>query len=112
MTLQELIQQLTELQQELGPNEDPEVRLAIQPQWAFAHRIDQVVFPEAPRVVTRDEYEAMDEVAQDRCDRDADDGLVVYQEECEPMPERFIYIGEGGQVEYLPGDASRALGWR
>lgn len=111
MTLNELIEQLTDLQNQLG-NEDPEVRLAIQPQWAFEHSIDQVVLPEQPRYVTQAEFEAMSEDEQERASEAADRDEVEFLDDNQLRPERVIYIGEGRQVGYLPGTASRALGWR
>lgn len=111
MTLNELIEQLTALQEELG-NEDPEVRLAIQPQWAFEHSIDQVVLPNRPRIITASEFEAMSEEEQERANEAADRDEVTFLDDGEQAPDRVIYIGEGRQVGYLPGEASRALGWR
>lgn len=111
MTLNELIEKLTDLQSQLG-NEDPEVRLAIQPQWAFAHSIDQVVLPERPRYVTQAEFDAMSEEEQEAANEAADRDEVEFLDHREEAPEQIIYIGEGRQEGYLPGNASRALGWR
>ena len=112
MTLQELINQLTDLQEELNPGEDPEVRLAIQPQWAFEHSLSGVVMTGDAQVVTRDEFDAMSEEEQERAQELAEEGEVILLDHGEEAPERVVYLGEGSQVGYLPGEASRALGWR
>lgn len=114
MTLQELIYQLQELQAEAG-DRDVEVRMAQQPRWAFEYSISDVVLVGAPdRVVTRAEFDAMSEDEQERvmAQADEEDGTVVLLDEGETLPEPVVYLGEGSQLGYLPGGASRALGWR
>lgn len=111
MTLNELIEKLQDMQQELG-DADPEVKLAIQPQWAFAHTIDDVVVTGQARIITRAEFDAMSEEDQERAQDAAEEGDVVLLDEGEEAPAPVVYIGEGRQDGYLPGDASRLLGWR
>lgn len=61
--------------------DDIEVRLAHQPRWAFEYSIANVVVLE----------------------RTVEDGA-------DPEP-AVVYIGEGNQLGYLPGDAAAELGW-
>jgi hypothetical protein len=85
MTVKQLIRQLEDF------NPDSEVRLAIQPSWPFEHSIGNVV-----SVGLTDE------------DADEDEEVPDYAN----TGEEIVYIGEGYQVGYLPGQASHELGWR
>ena len=76
MTLRDLIDELSDLAEDLG--DDIEVRLAHQPRWPFEYSIDRVVGIEAK--------EKRHQAA-------------------------VVYIGEGGQLGYLPGCVSYELGW-
>ena len=101
MTLNELIEKLTDIRDELGDGVDPEVRLAEQPRWAMQHRVADVVAVD----LNDDEDE----------DQDEDD------ENARPSaaePRHVVYIAEGSQSfddrddsPYLPGVAAAALGW-
>lgn len=81
MRLSELIERLTELQEELADEgtEDAVVRLAMQPSYPLEHRI---------------------------CTE------VVAVESDDAPTAKVVYIAEGGQVGYLAGAVSMALGWR
>lgn len=83
MTVAELISQLEDF------DGDTEVRLAQQPNWPFEYSISEIV-----------------EVAVGDTDEDDEDATD------EPEGERVVYIGEGSQLGYLSGNASRELGWR
>jgi len=85
MTVKQLIRQLEDF------NPDSEVRLAIQPSWPFEHSIGNVV-------------------SVSLTDEDADDDEEV--PDYANTGEEIVYIGEGYQVGYLPGQASSELGWR
>lgn len=82
------VSELIELLQEMP--EDAEVRLAQQPSWPFEYSIGTVAAI------------------------GVDDGCVdEYEDEGGDDPaEPIVYIGEGTQLAYLPGAASRALGWK
>ena len=82
MTIRELIDQLTDIVEELG-SDRAEVRLAHQPSWPFEYSIGEVA------VVRENEDE----------------------DELEDELEAVVYIGEHSQIGYLPGVATRALGW-
>lgn len=86
MNIRDLIEQLEELAEAHGDH--TEVRLAQQPNWPFENAVDEVV-------------------AVDLNGPDEDDPEAASDE-----PEVVVYIGEGAQLGYLPGAASRALGWR
>lgn len=88
MTLRDLLDRLTDVADEYG--DDVEVRLAIQPSWPFEHSIRDVEVVDPADAEDDEEAEAADE----------NDEPVV------------VYIAEGRQLGYLPGTASRALGWR
>lgn len=57
----------------------------------------------------------MDEDTQQDAMNDADEGRAVLMDEGEPADsfehEPVVYIGEGSQLQYLPGNAAAALGW-
>lgn len=89
-TLDALIEQLTDLRDELGTG-DVEVRLAQQPRWAFEYSIGEVEATEAVLVGDPDE-----------------DGEPATEADARPP---VVYIAEGSQLGYLPAQAAEALGW-
>ena len=91
MTVQDLIEQLQSQPQ------DAEVRLAIQPRWAFEHSIGGVAGPDEMREHLKDEFEFDRGDAEDLDDRVLDE-----------IP-NVVYIGEGGQMGYLPSCAKVAF---
>lgn len=93
MTLNEMIQQLIDLRDEHGGEDNGdniEVRLAIQPRWAFEHAISDIV--------------AVD--LNDTSDEEEDGEPPAEEEE-----KVVVYIGEGQQLGYLPGVAGSELGF-
>jgi hypothetical protein len=79
MNIRDLINELEDIAS--AHDDNVEVRLAIQPRWAFEHSIANVV-----------------EVEPTKRQRKAGDPVVAY-------------LGEGAQLGYLSGTASVALGW-
>lgn len=79
--IRDLIDMLEEVAEAHG--DDIEVRLAIQPRWAFEHSIDQVGIVPASKAGRRS--------------KDAQPAV--------------CYIAEGSQLGYLPGPAAVAVGW-
>jgi hypothetical protein len=106
MTVRELMEMLQDMDQ------DAEVRLAHQPQWAFEYSVDQVIQVEAPRIVTCAEFDEMSKEAQEQVEAEADEGECILLDEHQEIPATVVYIGEGHQIGYLPRQASRELGWR
>lgn len=114
MTVQDLIEALEDFES------DTEVRLAHQPSWPFEYSIDSVVEADPD-----EEYEmfpaTIDGVQQYEV-RDQDREVLFEaptKEECESWiaeqldgESKCVYIGEGAQLGYLPGFASKALGWK
>lgn len=94
-----------------GIEDDVEVRLATQPNWPFMHGITDVIVTEVPEIVTRDQFEAMDEVEQEFTVGRADNDEVLLLDVGEKPPVPVCYIAESSQLGYLPGDARNALGW-
>ncbi len=92
MTVKELIEMLENQPQ------DAEVQLAIQPSWAFAHSIAGVAGPDEMRAHLMDEFE----------DDDDDDGELE-AEALDKVDCSIVYIGEGGQLGYLPSAAKIAF---
>jgi len=90
MTVKELIEMLEDQPQ------DAEVQLAIQPRWAFAHSIAGVAGPDEMRAHLMDEIE------------DDDDGELE-AEALDKVDCSIVYIGEGGQIGYLPSAAKIAF---
>lgn len=113
-------------------DEDAEVRLAIQPSYPFQHDIASVVEVE----VTSGHGPDVDEMEEELGDLreqlrvaieegDHEDEIADLKEEirnlmvaitkAEDEASTIVYIAEGGQnydAPYLPGAASRELGWR
>ncbi|WP_040486307.1 hypothetical protein [Lutibaculum baratangense] len=87
MRLSDLIERLQDLAAECDT--DPEVQLAVQPSWPFAHRLTDVVL----------------------VDLDADDDEPPSDVTAYAPPRRIVYLGKGGQIGYLPGIAKAELGW-
>lgn len=87
MTIRELIDELEDLASEHG--DDVEVRLAQQPRWAFEYAVGAVAS------------------VLDDTDDDHDGEPSVGERSTTSV----VYIGEGQQLGYLSGAASRALGW-
>jgi hypothetical protein len=79
MNIRDLINELEDIAS--AHDDNVEVRLAIQPRWAFEHSIANVV-----------------EVEPTKRQRQAGEPVVAY-------------LGEGRQIGYLSGAASVALGW-
>lgn len=70
-----------------GLPDEAEVRLAMQPSWPFEYSIHDVV-PLEPN------------------EEDFDEDL-----EEDEQPIKVVYLVEGSQLGYLPGDAQEAIGW-
>jgi len=104
MTLSELIDQLTELQQEF-PDTDPEVIVAYQPNWPMETQITDVVAVD-PLTDWDDEYGP--EPAEDDPDHDA---WAQDRSLAEAKPKSVI-IGTAWGNEYLRAGGAEALGWR
>lgn len=96
MRLSALMDQLKDIA-DMYPEADPEVLLAQQPRWPFECSIGQVVVLDA----NADEREEWEEAPEE--ERPAGPP---------PEPDVRVYIGEGSQLAYLSGAASRELGWR
>jgi hypothetical protein len=97
MTVEELRSELENLDPEA------EVRLAQQPSWPFEYSIGQI---REVALVDDADLEAFDSF-----------GDLSTEERAElnrraESARRVVYIGEGRQLAYLPGAASRELGWR
>jgi hypothetical protein len=118
MTVAQLISELECM------DEDAEVRLAHQPSYPFEYRVGEVVDmgdfdPREMYEIMRDDdgwYIESGEEGQVagpfETDADAEqelDSMLVKHDEEQG---KFVYIGEAGQIGYLPGDVSKALGWR
>jgi len=72
--------------------DEAEVRLAMQPSWPFEYSISDVI-PLEPIEEELDEEEKRED------DPEFDDTIKV------------VYLVEGSQLGYLPGEASEAIGW-
>lgn len=105
MTAADLIELLS------GVDPDTEVRIAEQPRWPFEYTIDDVV--EVKMGADREEngnLEAAGEIL------DSDYSTAEERQEANRVIDAastsVLYIVEGTQLAYLPGMASRAMGWR
>jgi len=136
MTVQDLIQELEQF------DPDAEVRLAIQPEWPFEHAVGGVASAAPCRVewavrypigdgdedmefVEGDVFAAQERAREltDELPEDAeievvgqvDGGDWLPMEEAEEAIEdagEVVYIGEAGQLAYLPGAVAHELGWK
>ncbi len=96
MTVEDLIDMLQDQPQ------DAEVRLAIQPRWAFEHSIAGVAGPDEIKNQLKDEFEFDDN------DGDDDDEADALEAEIDRI-DNVVYIGEGRQIGYLPSGAKIAF---
>ncbi len=116
---------LIELLQDVDP--DTEVRLAQQPKWPFEYSVGGVARvciggPEEGDVVTFEDDAGVEDTGAVK--DTTEDGMLIEEENGGVRHVPFshligyldltevLYIGEGTQLAYLPGAASRALGWR
>jgi len=101
MNVSELIEMLEDMDQ------DAEVRLAFQPNWPFEHEIGEVLdmsqaesYCEECGILWDAHNENENACEEERPKDEGDDNANI------------VYIAEAGQIGYLPGNASNALGWR
>lgn len=101
MNVSELIEILEDMDQ------DAEVRLAFQPNWPFEHSIGQVADMSQAESYCEECEILWDAHSENKnpCDEERPNGEDENQE-------NVVYIAEGGQMGYLPGNASESLGWR
>ena len=103
MNIVRLIEELEYLKDIAGEN--AQVLLAMQPSWPFEYSIDSVIAvtnemrEENARAELRDEGLSEEEINEQ----------VVGAPEFEG--ENVIYLSEGSQLGYLPGDVTNELGW-
>lgn len=96
MTVEELRNELENLDPEA------EVRLAQQPSWPFEYSIGQI---REVALVDDADLEALDSFSDLSTEERAERSRRA------ESARRVVYIGEGQQLAYLPGAASRELGW-
>jgi predicted RNA-binding Zn-ribbon protein involved in translation (DUF1610 family) len=114
MTLDELISELEDLRDEHGGG--IEVRLAHQPSWPFEYSVDKVVASpddegdekECPECGEPLDYRTVDGQRVMVC---MDRQHCGFEAGAEDAPPPVVYIAEGRQIGYLPGEAAKALGW-
>lgn len=96
--IRDLIDTLEEIAQQHG--DDVKVRLAQQPNWPFEYTIGEVVAVDfdAPEPDSEEELSELEDAA---VNAPRTRGTNVK-----------VYIGQGTQLDYLPGAASKALGWK
>lgn len=107
MQVRDLILKLEEL--------DPsaEVRLAHQPQYPFEYAIGEVVEVEGIEVIPKAKFDAMSEAEQEEymSREDRDEVCLEGSRQAQQGSNPVVYIGENGQLGYLPGRARNELGW-
>ena len=103
MTIRELIDELEYAAEVAG--EYTEVRYASQPAWPFENSIDSVV---ALSSETREENARSEMRYSGMTEEEINQKLAT--EEIEAT-ENVVYLEEGVQLGYLPGEAKEALGW-
>lgn len=104
MTIDELISILQDAAEEVGG--DAEVRLAHQPQWPFEYSLSGQTVISKPGVDDLEEHERF--MGCEEMDAEAElQRLRQIVEEGSAI----VYLGEGSQLGYLPGDVKSGLGW-
>jgi len=106
MRLSELMQEL-EYMQERYEDDDPEVRLAVQPSYPFQHTIEGVyeVTPSGQLEPDAQDFER---------EEDYEDARDEWERSQDAPDQPVVYIAEGGQLysaPYLPGAAAEVIGW-
>jgi hypothetical protein len=104
MTLSELIDQLTELQQEF-PDEDPDVVVAYQPNWPMETQITNAVAVN-PMADWEEEY------GPEPADGDPDKEAWLADRALTEQKPKSIIVGTAWDNEYLRAGGALALGWR
>ena len=104
MTIGELIERLEEAKDAVG--EDVEVRYASQPSWPFENNIREVhiLGKHERRELARERMRFEDGMSEEEIDENFD------EEELENT-EDVVYLEEGFQIGYLPGEAKNHIGW-
>ena len=102
-TLGNLIEELQMIADNWG--EDVEVRLAMQPSWPFEYSIASVI-----EIKETDDYDDDDYSPFDKRDDETDEEYFERIEELENAP-TVVYLSEGRQIGYLPGNVKNELGW-
>ena len=92
MKLSELMQELEYMQERAGEDNDPEVRFAGQPNWPFEYSVASVIMVDPTAPDTDEDEETMMDYHQ------SPDSNVVY-------------LVEGSQLGYLPGNVKDECGW-
>lgn len=103
MTVGELIETLEDMKDQVGEN--AEVRFASQPSWPFEYSIRDAY------ALTKDERRYMAEEALREEGMDEDAIKENLDEDELEQEEDVVYLEEGGQIGYLPGEAKQLLGW-
>lgn len=104
MTLSELIDQLTDLQQEF-PNEDPEVVVAYQPTWPMETQITNIAAID-PMADWREDW------GPEPADGDPDKEAWLADRALTEQKPKSIVIGTAWGNDYLRAGGALALGWR
>ena len=103
MTIGELIERLEEAKDAVG--EDVEVRYASQPSWPFENNIREVhILGKHERRELAIEAMREEGMPQEQAEKEFD------EEELENT-EDVVYLEEGFQIGYLPGEAKDHIGW-
>lgn len=97
--LRQAIEELDHLSDEVP------LAMAVQPNWPFRHSIAGIAVVE-PRTCAYPDGEDNGEHDHAECED------VVAEDSERPGGGYHIYFVEGGQEDYLPGDAAREIGWR
>ena len=103
MTIGELIERLEEAKDALG--EDVEVRYASQPSYPFDYNIREV------HILGKDERREIAIEAMREDGMDEDEIKENFDEEELENTEDVVYLEEGFQLGYLPGEAKELIGW-
>lgn len=116
MNVRELRRRLDEVE-----DDNVEVRIATQPHWPFEHEVENVVLTDktdglVPAVgedgswfiINPDDDDAIEAGHGPHPTEEAANAVLSKMREEQV---RILYLSEGEQVGYLPGEARRALSW-
>lgn len=107
MNIRELIEALESIAEDYG--DDVDVHIAEQPSWPFENEINGVEVVDFSKGEPCEMCDGKGKAGGEECENC--NGTGNYKEEGEEG-EKVAYLVEGRQIGYLPGAASKTLGWR
>lgn len=103
MTISELIQELQYAEEIAGS--EAEIRFAAQPSWPFEYSINRNIITMTKEM--REEKQS----AEMREEGITEEEINAWLVDNNQTDENIVYLAEGSQLGYLPGDIKQEFGW-